>query len=306
MNDIKKPNDPNNPLNNVNGQGYGGQDWQYPDGRQLSYTALQNMCVEGADGNVRYFTPGDMRDIMDDIRYNSNRTVNGGNIQKLGGMLSQQGEQQSDQILQQKQQEEQKRQEDARQQDQKRQEQQRMDQQAAEKKQQEEAAWAAKHRPQEDAANRGIMMLPMMLAGALGFGGGLGGGLMRGGLGGLSEGLGGLGGGLGGLAQMSGFKQIMSMIASIFEPYKNGAGGNMMVATNGNGGLLADFRQALGVTPQGGDMLLAGPDQTQAFTPGQTPEPTTAPGAQPQQNLQQTQQQTMQQIPTLNMGPMTA
>lgn len=65
----------------------------------------------------------------------------------------------------------------------------------------------------------------------------------------------------------------LNAVSSMAGPGLSSLGGPLMVATSGNGGLLADLRQTMGLEQKTGqDLLLKGPGQTAAFTPGAAPD----------------------------------
>lgn len=71
----------------------------------------------------------------------------------------------------------------------------------------------------------------------------------------------------------------LNSVVGMAAPTLNSIGGPMMLASNNRGGLLSDLRGVMGTEQkQGHDILLKGPGQTVAFTPG-TPEAVPEPGA---------------------------
>jgi hypothetical protein len=211
--------------------------WKFPDGSQLSYTALAQMGK----------TPGDIGEIMQQLFRNRNKET----MENLGvkgtALLERTAETDNNTTFLDKQ-----RQQNDQFNEERRQEQLRMDEQhrLAEQRQQEDwqkkkdadEAFAAKNRPQEDALNSRIMGLPLGLASF-----GLGLGLTR---------------------------DALDSVGGRAADSVGGLNSPMMVASNNGGGLLAMARGLLGMDGPGAgkDFLLKGPHQTAAFTPG-VPEP---------------------------------
>ncbi|MFN3827715.1 MAG: hypothetical protein ACK4NR_08850 [Micavibrio sp.] len=216
--------------------------WKAPDGRQLTWQALNQMGR----------TPGDIQEIMMNVFRDrdpsamQNMSLKG--VALLGTMAEDSA---NDEFF------EQKRQEDIRLTEEQRLEAERQHKQFLIDEKREQEQWQAKKdaeekmaqekRPQEDALNNRIMGLPFGLA-SFGMGLGLGAG-------------------------------ALSSVGNILSPSLNAMSGPMMVAGNDGGGLLAMARQSLNVSaPQGQDIAVTGPNNAQRFTAG---EPVVTPAATP-------------------------
>lgn len=102
---------------------------------------------------------------------------------------------------------------------------------------------AMENRPAEDSRNMGIGMLPLGFAGAmLGFG--------------LTE-------------------KAVNTTGETLSPHAQALGDKMMVTGNDGGDLLAQARNALGITGPSTDTMVTGPNRTNEFIPGVAPEPNT-------------------------------
>lgn len=214
-------------------------DFRYPDCRQFSFAVFEQLGIE----------PSDCGEMYQQMVKNSGMMAGG--MSKAAWTMEDKGrdhewqlwqdKQKSDNDHHEKQEQAQKDfQERERDQLQRRLEQERIEREILEKKQAEEAA-AAKNRPNEEALNNRIMGMPFQMMGAMAFLG------------------------FGSAALEKG--------ADAMSPGVNGLGDQMMVTSNNNGGLLADARQSLSLTaPSAQDILVTGPSQTTAFTPGVTPD----------------------------------
>ena len=207
--------------------------WKLPDGSQLSWTALNQMGM----------TPGDVGEIMQRMYRDPDPEA----LRNLGlkgtALLERAAETDNNTAFLEKQRQqndqfnEERRQEQLRIDEQRRLSEQRQQEEWQKKKDAEEAI-AAKSRPQEDALNARIIGLPLGLAGF------------------------GLTMGLGADALSVAGKMMSGSIAGMNSP--------MMVASNNGGGLLAMARGAFDLLGPGHDkdIILKGPGQTAAFTPG--------------------------------------
>lgn len=207
--------------------------WKAPDGRQLTWQALNQMGR----------TPGDIHEIMMNVYRNRDpsamQDMSLKGVELLGTMAVDSA---NDEFMEEKQQEEQRFTEDRRLEQQRLDEQHRMDEQRQQEqwqaKKDAEEKMAQEKRPQEDALNNRIMGLPLGLAS---FGLGLG----------LTSG-------------------ALQSVGNILSPSLSAMSGPMMVAGNDGGGLLAMARNALNVSgPQGQDIAVMGPNNAMRFTPGE-------------------------------------
>lgn len=207
--------------------------WRFPDGSQLSWTALNQMGM----------TPGDVGEIMRQMYRDPDTEA----IRNLGlkgtSILKDDATQDANQdhldelretnerVL------EQQRQEQGRLDEQRRMEQKMADEKFQEKKEAEERL-AAEKRPQQDALNMSLLSLPLGLA-SFGLGLGLG-------------------------------KEVLQNVGGMMSGAVNSMNNPMMVASNNGGGLLAMARGAFDILGPGTDkdIQLKGPGLTSNFTPG--------------------------------------
>ncbi|MBI2234753.1 MAG: hypothetical protein HYU57_07220 [Micavibrio aeruginosavorus] len=214
-------------------------DFRDPDCRQFSFAVFEQLGIEPSDRGEMY------------LQMVKNSGIMAGGFSKAAWTMEDKGrdhewqlwqdKQKSDNEHHEQQQQAQKDfQERERDQLQRRLEQERIEREMLEKKQAEEAA-AAKNRPNEDAQNNRIMAMPFQMMGAMAFLG------------------------FGSAALEKG--------ADAMSPGVSGLGDQMMVTSNNNGGMLDAARQSLSITnPPAQDILVTGPSQTTAFTPGATPD----------------------------------
>lgn len=208
-------------------------DWKMPDGRQMTWQALQAMgCTSGDVGDRMrefYFDP--------DPNAFQNFSLKGVEVIQDHKVSSANEEHVEEQRHEQTQFDENKRLEEQRLIEQRRLEEQRQQEAWQEKKDAEEK-FAAERRPQEEAANARIMGLPLGLAGF-----------------GMTLGLG---------------VDALNAVGGMVSPSVNAMNDPMMVSSNNGGGLLAMARGALNIAGPGNDkdFLLKGPNQTASFTPG--------------------------------------
>lgn len=216
-------------------------DFRYPDCRQFSFAVFEKLGIE----------PSDCGEMYQQMIKNSGMMAGG--MTKAAWTMEDKGrdqdpewqrwedKQKSDSEHHEKLEQAQKDFHDREQEQlQRRLEQERIEREMLAKKQAEEAA-AARNRPNEDAQNNRIMAMPFQMMGAMAFLG------------------------FGSAALEKG--------ADALSPGVDGLGGQMMVTSNNNGGMLDAARQSMGIAnPAAQDILVTGPGQTAAFTPGQTPE----------------------------------
>ncbi len=216
------------------------QPWAFPDGTQLSRTALEAMGL----------SPNNTRQFMLQLYQNRSMAMMENPSEKLSATLRNRevgADNAENQARDEERRQEQEQRREAAQQEAVRQNDARAYQQMTYNEKKEFEERLAEKRAADERANANIL----------------------GGMGGLMSW--GLGLGLTGSA--------LSSVSHMVGPSLSSIAGPMMLASNNRGGLLADLRGAMGFEQKPDqDILLKGPGQTAKFTPG-TPEATPEPGA---------------------------